>query len=251
MAQQKGIIPLQGTIGNLTFFKSQDGYMAREKGGVSAKRIATDPAYERTRENGAEFSRAGKASKLLRASLRGLLFNTADSRMIARLVKTMNKVIKADSTSARGLRNVIDGEVTLLLNFEFNVNGQLNSSFYAPYESTIDRVAGSLTARVPSFVPVNMVAAPNGATHLRIVSAGVEIDFEKEVYVVQTSASPMIPWSNDPTAEINLVNAVTPASTKPLFLALGIEFYQVINGTQYALKSGAFNALSLVSVSGE
>jgi hypothetical protein len=63
MAQQKGIIPLQGTIGNITFYKSKDGFMAREKGSLDASRIATDPAFQRTRENGAEFGRAGKAGK--------------------------------------------------------------------------------------------------------------------------------------------------------------------------------------------
>ena len=32
-------------------------------GGTSAERIKIDPAFERTRENMAEFSRAGKAAK--------------------------------------------------------------------------------------------------------------------------------------------------------------------------------------------
>ena len=31
MAKQKGIIKLDGTIGDITFYKSQDGYLAREK----------------------------------------------------------------------------------------------------------------------------------------------------------------------------------------------------------------------------
>ena len=53
MAQQKGIIKLDGTIGGITFYKSKDGYLAREKGGVSADRIANDPNFQRTRENGA------------------------------------------------------------------------------------------------------------------------------------------------------------------------------------------------------
>jgi hypothetical protein len=34
------------------------------------------------------------------------------------------------------------------------------------------------------------------------------------------------------------------------FLALGIEFYQEVNGQMYPLKNGAFNALSLVKVDG-
>jgi hypothetical protein len=51
MAKLKGIIKIKGTIGDITFYKSQGGYMAREKGDVDSKRIATDPAFQRTREN--------------------------------------------------------------------------------------------------------------------------------------------------------------------------------------------------------
>lgn len=50
------------------------------------------------------------------------------------------------------------------------------------------------------------------------------------------------------TAVISQTNAVTANSTKPLFLALGIEFYQEINGQMYPLKNGAFNPLSIAKV---
>jgi len=64
MARQKGIIKLKGTIGDITFYKtSQDGHLALEKGGIEKSRIESDPAFQRTRENGAEFGRAGKAAK--------------------------------------------------------------------------------------------------------------------------------------------------------------------------------------------
>ena len=138
MAQQKGIIPLKGTIGNITFYKSSDGYLAREKGGVDANRIQTDPAFQRTRENGAEFGRAGKATKLLRNAIRGLTQNAADGKMSSRLTKAMLKVIQADATNARGLRNVIDGEVELLTGFEFNINSKLSTTLYAAFTATID-----------------------------------------------------------------------------------------------------------------
>ena len=55
MAKQIGIIKLKGTIGDISFYKSQDGHLARGKGGVEASRIANDPAFQRTRENGSEF----------------------------------------------------------------------------------------------------------------------------------------------------------------------------------------------------
>ena len=248
MARQKGIIKLKGTIGDITFYKTQDGHLAREKGGIDANRIKNDPAFQRTRENGSEFGRAGKAGKILRTALRPLLINSADSRMVSRLTQRMVKVIQADLVSERGLRNVIDGEAELLLGFEFNIRGKLGTSLFAPYEGSIDRVTGEIKAEILPFVPSNMIAAPSGTSHFKIISGGAEIDFEEETFVVTTSETAILPWDSTITAPISQINAVTAASSKPLFLALGIEFFQQINGTMYPLKNGSFNPLSVVKV---
>ena len=250
MARQKGIIKLKGTIGDITFYKTQDGHLAREKGGIDASRIASDPAFQRTRENGSEFGRAGKAGKILRTSLRALLLNSADGRMVSRLTQAMVKVIQADVTSLRGLRNVIDGEAELLAGFEFNIRGKLGTSLFAPFVGTIDRVSGEISVDLAEFIPANMIAAPSGTTHYKIISAGAEIDFEAETFVETHSETAILPWDAVATVAINQVNAVTPNSTKPLFLALGVEFYQEVNGQMYALKNGSYNPLALVQVSG-
>jgi hypothetical protein len=250
MARQKGIIKLKGTIGDITFYKTRDGYIAREKGGIDANRIANDPAFQRTRENGAEFGRAGAAGKMLRTALRALLINSSDSRMVGRLTRHMVKVIQADAVNERGLRNVIDGEAELLTGFEFNVNGKLGTSLYAPYVGTIDRVTGTIAVTIDPYVPINMISAPSGATHYKIIAGGAEIDFEAATFVVETSASAILPLAPTPTTALTLSHAVTPASTKPLFLALGLEFYQDVNGQMYPLKNGAYNPLALVNVSG-
>ncbi len=250
MARQKGIIKLKGTIGDITFYKTKDGHLAREKGGIDANRMKTDPAFQRTRENGAEFGRAGKAGKVLRTAMRSLLLNSADSRMVSRLTQAMVKVIQADVTSERGLRNVIDGEAELLSGFEFNIRGKLGTSLFAPYVGTIDRATGEISVDFDPFVAANMIAAPGGTTHFKIISAGAEIDFEAESFIEAHSETDILPWDATATAAINQVNTVTAGSTKPLFLALGLEFYQEVNGQMYALKNGAYNPLALVQVSG-
>jgi len=248
MAKQKGIIKLLGTIGDITFYKSQDGYLAKEKGGVDASRIASDPTFQRTRENNAEFGHAGTAGKVLRTALRSLLQNVSDGRMISRLTKVMMKVLQADATSTRGQRNVIDGEAMLLEGFDFNIKGKLDTCLFAPYTVTIDRVTGSVTIAIPAFVPQTMITAPTGATHFKIVSGGSEVDFESAVFTTNTKDSGFLPLDNNATAAINMANAVTAASTHPLFAALGIEFYQEVNGVKYSLNNGAYNALELVKV---
>ncbi len=102
MARQKGVLKLEGQIGDLSFYKSEGEYLARTKGGVDGERIKKDPAFARTRENGAEFGRAGKAGKLLRSALKTPIAQSADKKVSSRLTSQMVKVIQADVTNGRG-----------------------------------------------------------------------------------------------------------------------------------------------------
>src|SRR4051812_1716921 len=127
MAKQTGSLTLKGTVGNITFFKSGDGYLVRSRGGVSVKKIATHPAFQRTRENNAEFSTAAKGGTLLRTSLRSIIVNAKDRHIVSRLTTHMLRVIKRDTTSARGLRNITAGDASLLQGFDFNNGATLSN----------------------------------------------------------------------------------------------------------------------------
>lgn len=170
--------------------------------------------------------------------------------MVGRLTSEMVKVIQADLTNPRGQRNVIDGEAELLEGFEFNIKGKLGNALYAPYTATINRTAGTLEVALASFVPYTMIAAPAGTTHFKIETAGAEVDFENETFVVDENGSAIIAWDTVATAAITLTNTVTANSTKPLFLVLGVEFYQEVNGQMYPLKNGVYNPLAIVKVDG-
>jgi hypothetical protein len=250
MAQQKGIFKITGTIGDVTFYKSKDGYLVRGKGGIDAKRIATDPAFQRTRENGMEFARAGKAGKTLRSALRPLLTNVKTTTMASRLTKIMMKVIQADAVNARGQRNVIDGEAELLTGFECNETGTLATTLHAPYTAEIDRTAGQMTLAVPSFIPANMLTAPQGTTHYKMISGAAEIDFEQETFINAVKSTEILPYNNEETATLTHTLSVTADSVHPLFLAVGVEFYQEVNGGMYALKNGSYNPMAVIMVNG-
>ncbi len=250
MARQSSIIKLKGTIGGVTFYKSKDGYLAREKGGVDASRIKNDPAFQRTRENGSEFGRAGIAGKVLRNSIRVLLLKASDYRMVSRLTQEMVKVIQMDETNPRGQRNVIDGEAELLQGFEFNINGKLGTTLFAPFAVTLDRVTGDAEVTLQQFVPQIAIAAPGGTTHFKILSGAMEVDFENQTFNAKISEGNITPWNEVQVPALTLENNLTPNSTQPLFFVLGIEFYQEVNGQMYPLKNGAFNALQIVKVVG-
>jgi hypothetical protein len=248
MARQKGIMKLEGTIGDVSFYKTSDGFLAREKGGVDKERIKNDPAFQRTRENGSEFGRAGRSGRVLRTAFRLLLQNAADKKVTSRLTKEMIKVIQSDPTNERGSRTPTEGDLNLLNGFDFNISGKLSATLFTPYVVSVDRVAGELAVNVPGFVPGNTIIGPQGATHFKIVSAGAAIDFEEETFEVSVTKTNDIVLGNQVENAIDLVNAVPANSQLGLFMVMGLEFVQEVNGEMYPLKTGSYNPLTLVAI---
>ncbi|MGK0329700.1 MAG: hypothetical protein ACJAYY_000340 [Paraglaciecola sp.] len=101
MAKLKGIIKLEGTLDNLTFYKAKEGYLVKTNGGVSKERIKNDPAFERTRENGSEFGRFASSGKLLRTSVTNLMIRAKDNRVSSRVTQKMTQIKNFDATSGK------------------------------------------------------------------------------------------------------------------------------------------------------
>lgn len=248
MARQKGIIKLEGKIGDLSFYKTKDGHLAREKGGVDANRIKNDPAFERTRENGSEFGSSAKSGKLLRDSIRPMMQNASDSRVTSRLTKVMTQIKNMDTTSIRGARNVGVGIVTqaaklLLKGFNFNDKAILGSILFNPFD--VDPATGEIT--LDDLIPQNDVNIPSGATHMTLSSAWAKVDFATGDTDVQMSNAVNLPIDgNSSNVVLTPANAAAGAGTDLFILML--EFFQEVNGIQYTLKNGAYNALSIVEV---
>ncbi|MEP0367332.1 MAG: hypothetical protein ABJN36_17550 [Cyclobacteriaceae bacterium] len=248
MARQKGIIKLEGTIGDVSFYKSKDGYLAREKGGVDADRIKNDPAFARTRENGSEFGRAGKAGKLIRTAFRPLLLKTSDSKVTSRLTKQLMAVLQSDVDNPRGERKVDNGNLELIQGFDFNSEGRLEATLYAPYDVTFDRAAGSASIDIPEFIPANSLAYPQGATHLKMVAAVSEVNFDNDEFTYNMVESAEVEITNVATGPLKLDLAFNADSEELLLIVFGIDFYQSVNGQMYAMKNGGYNCLALVEV---
>jgi len=66
MGRQDGLVKLKGSVGEITFYKNEDGYLARKKTGVTAQRVREDPKFARTRENMAGYALQKSIKQLLR-----------------------------------------------------------------------------------------------------------------------------------------------------------------------------------------
>lgn len=248
MARQKSILKLQGTIGGISFYKSKDGYLAREKGGVDASRIANDPGFARTRENGAEFANAASAGKLLRDAVRVLGKDASDGRVTARLTQVMAQIKNMDEANAGGERSAAEGmqkaeAKALLKGFNFNINAELGAVLFTPFK--IDTATGEIT--FASFDPKNDITLPEGASHIIFKSGFASIDFETGESEIQVSDAVRLAVNADKQA-VSVKPAEAPAQNGITFILLSIDFVQSVNNVDYSLKNNAFNVLAIVEV---
>ena len=147
MAKYKSLFKVRGTLDDINFYKSEEGYRLRTKGGVDGNRIKNDPNFERTRENNNEFGSSAKSGKLLRRAILDLISNVKDSKLSSRLTQTMIRVKNEDQTSARGLRNVPVGIQTSLgkvqlKDFNFNRKSVLQEVLLKDF--SLDTVSGEI-----------------------------------------------------------------------------------------------------------
>jgi len=239
---------MRGDVGGVTFFERDGKFFARQTKTISREAIKSDPAFERTRENNSEFSRAAKAAKLILTAFRNVTVGSTDSQVYTRLVRETMRAVKADPVNDRGQRTFTDGEPGFLQGFDFNNTGELTSVCKAQFATAIDRAGGTVSVSTQSFVPYRMLLSPEGATHFRMVCAGAELDFKTGEYVSNVSASAELELGRNTVAAQTLEVLVPPGSTHPVFAVFGIEFVQKVNEKYYELKAGTFNSFSIVAV---
>jgi hypothetical protein len=248
MAKQTGLIKIKGKLDDLSFYKSGNQHLVRMKGGVDGDRIANDPTFQRTRENGSEFGRSATAGKVLRTAVRNLMTNAKDRLVTSRLTKVMTQIKNLDTVNIRGERSAGVGimEVAgkaLLKGFNFNIKAILSSIFFAQY--TLDSETGELN--IKSLNPINDVVTPGGATHMAIKAGLANVNFETGVFDTKISNIETFPIDAN-VADYRLQFQAPPEGDGCGFHLLHIEFYQEVNGVLYSLKNGSYNSLSILEV---
>jgi hypothetical protein len=248
MAKQSSIIKIEGTIDDLTFLKTEDGYIVRKKSGISASRIANDPAFERTRENGKEFGHTAQMGKLLRKAVIDLSAGQTDSKIVSRVQKQLGLIKNLDSTSDRGERKVWIGMETpegkeILKGFNFNSNAPLSAVLLKGID--LDVATGGMS--LVDFDPSKHLTVPQGATRVSFRSGWLNINFETGQTALTVSPE-VVTSVHAPPADLELIPEAVPEGDGNQMFLLWVAFHQELNGKRYPIKSGAYNALSIVEV---
>jgi len=259
MARQKGLIKYEGNLGGISHYRQKGvrGHLARLANGPSAEQIASDPAFRRTRENNKEFQGCAQVGKELRGFFAKLVKSSADSFITGRLMKVLKQINLSDGVNARGQRSVaISLAPEKLRGFEFNRNLSLDTVFSPDYTLVDNGAKNEATLDVQPFLPVDEMDIPDGATHFRLILGIATLsDYAYEpiekIYqpvnlaengLEATSYSPYLPVDQAIAAN-TVLTATLPGGpaispTTGLVCAVGIEYYQEVNGSYYLFAQG-------------
>ena len=258
MAKQIGLVKYSGTMGDVRHFKIKglQGDFAGLKGGPSKEQVLTSKEFRRTRENMSEFGGSATAAKVVRTSLASLVKNMGDPRLTSRLT-TVFKRINLEANGKRGERPILlTANKGLIKGFNYDEKLSLGSVFTAPYSWAVNLDRNQVTLTVPAFNPADLINAPAGATHFKLINAISVVSnyqFDKStgryspMVAVQNGISDVVrsaeialdvPIGAVTTLIANLPGAPVLSADVGLISNIGIEFYQKVDTQFYLFSSG-------------
>jgi hypothetical protein len=224
MAKQTGPIPIEGTLGDLIFYKTVHGHLVRRKGNLNKERVMNDPAFERSRAAGSEFGRAGAASGLIRREIRTHCPFAGDGQTHARLSKLFGDIIRKDSEHPVGDRQVTSAQIAQLKQFEWIQDHPLSRSFWAQCGGSVTP-EGILQIRMPGFTPRTDLAWPLNATHAQLTAVCISADFANRTAESVAARSGML-MKSPVSIQLNLECQPNMDEGRMLMVGLGVQFFE-------------------------
>jgi hypothetical protein len=249
MAFQRGPVKLEGKMGDFSFYKVDDNFLAKQKSGHSKERINNDPSFERTRENAIEFGNASSFAKHLKLSLKQSLGRSfelfSDPSLTNRLNKRINSIVKADSVHARGSRQLLNDNLLLFTGFSLNNAAALKDTFFIPLVPEWLVTEKLIRLELPQFLPRSVSDAPDKAAlfqfhicaTMRVDEGFQSISMHSELFALDTFQE---------AQNLDLLLGDTNADATIVFF--GISFFSEVAGYAVPLTTPCKNALDVIKV---
>ena len=239
MAKQTGPLPIEGTLGDLIFYKTIHGHLVRRKGNLDKERVMNDPAFEGSRAAGSEFGRAGAASGLIRRAVKQFCPYAGNGQTHARLSKLFGNIIREDKTHPAGERQVMAENIAPLKTFEWIQDQPLSRSFWAQCGGSMTP-EGTLTLTMPDFTPKRDLAWPMNATHAELTLVCLSIDFPNREVVADGKKTGKL-LKSPVSVKISLDCTVPIKEGSVITAGIGVEFF---NNDQPLSEGAAFGIVA-------
>ena len=248
MARQKGIIQLEGTLGDINFYFRKGKPVARKAGGgFNAKNIKTSATMVRVRENNTEFGNSSKVKKVFKLSLHPFLNAYKEGALHGRMMQLMQNIKMFDTVSERGKRTVGNGIQTPMGKIAFQqflftpkcaISKTLMATASFDWENFRYTVSGFKGSRV---------RFPVSATHFELSFGVLCFDFNTLDYLL-FMGSPLLIARDSIADTFSLQPTHLPDTKGMQFAFVGLKFFQEVNGIMYLLQEEGAIGLELIGM---
>jgi hypothetical protein len=177
--------------------------------------------------------------KLLREALFTAIDSVRHPSLNGMMIKVLHATAKTDKQSKAHCRHAAAGDLSLLEEFEFNDQLSLDQALPVKFVHSLGVETGNVRLEIPSFIARRKKGFPKEATHFRIMSCGVAVDFANKDFNRHASASELLPIGKQTPGPICLEHQLKAKAGEVMFHVMGVEFFKVENGKSKLLKWGA------------
>lgn len=248
MARQESTLKFTGTIGDITGFKTKNGYFTRRKSSLNGDKIKNSPGSENTRKENNEFKSVSPSAALVKHAFLEDIREAYEGSMHNRLVQIMSKVRHQDLEHPKGWKNVATGITqetgkVQLRGFEFNKYAHLGSIFSNNY--SLNTSEGLLS--INKLNPLIEFKSPKEASVAGLSMYWSRIDFEAFERHTVSSDEVMISLADN---YLDLVINIPepPVGNGTNVFVLKLVYYQEINGLYYLLNNREFCSAKIIGV---
>jgi hypothetical protein len=232
MAKQTGPVTFTGKLGNLI------GY---EVDGVPLLR-SMPTHVERsnaTKRSAMDFGTASRGGRLLRHALLGEVEIPDDGKLVNRINKVLQDIVKADTSHFPGQRKILTRHLPALTGFNLNKAAKLDQLLTFQPKLTKDSEGNICVSVNPA------CKKAKGTTHIEIKAIVTAVNFAKAKYTHIASEGRLI----DLQAPPEKVEFVLPSAGKETaFVVLQVIPFQMVNGELSLLEDVKYLVADIIGV---
>jgi len=218
MANQNGIIKIDGQLGDLVFYKRGNTDVVRQK-------AASKKQTEASKKSSRDFGSASRNAAYIRKAFAPLVKLYAYGDLVNRLNKRFIEIFKTIPAEQAGNKRLMDGNIALLKDFEFNAGKPLGQLWLNETDLRIEP-DGSVKLMLPEGKTKSLLKPHPKATEARLQLMGFHFDLDdKGGYEMMEVNDLVIPLHQTHFPKTSLALKLDHQGNKALIFAMGISFF--------------------------
>jgi hypothetical protein len=192
------------------------------------------------------FIKVTAAAKLFRQAMGPVLAGVNGMQLSSRMNGWLHPVIRSDGTHDWGERVMRAGDFSKLGGFEFNPAHELEDVLPFNTANHCLREGNTVKIDIPAFRLRKKKSIPKEATHYRLVSFLLQIDFESGTFTRTVQEGPLCVMGRKAGDGFAVEEIIPALDEQGCFWLVGILFYKMVGEKPQLIKGGVMRVMEWI-----